>query len=481
MKDFNLKKILLYLPIYLGVALVSAYFFKLAPLIVFSVILFFTLTLIIFKNPLYGIILVAFLLPFERIGSFDVLGITVRASQIFSFIILIAWLFIFFVKKKNFNAENPTIIPILLFLGINIISMINSQNIERSILVFVFTLFTVSISIIIPNIINTEKKLDLVIKIILISCFIVSIFGIYQFIGDVVGLPSSMTGLREHYTKQVFGFPRVHSTALEPLYFANYLLIPISLALVFFLSKNNKRMPFNTFWMFVILGAGSLNLILTLSRGGFIGFAVVIFLSAIFFIKSIFSPKKIILLFLVLIIAASSAYGFLLFTGKEKNIDVFLEQATSYSGGVGVIERFSTYKEAERMMREYPIIGGGIGNFGPYASRDPYFVPADGWAIVNNEFLEIWAESGILGLIAFLSLLAVLFFRTIKALRVKNASPYIRTIMIGIFIAFLAIMVQYQTFSTLYILHIWFLIGLMVSVQNMLLKENSNKIEQADK
>jgi len=37
--------------------------------------------------------------------------------------------------------------------------------------------------------------------------------------------------------------------------------------------------------------------------------------------------------------------------------------------------------------------------------------------------------------------------------------------------AFVGVLVQYQTFSILYIMHIWFLIGFMISVQNIILKQ----------
>ncbi|PIP17655.1 MAG: hypothetical protein COX43_03140, partial [Parcubacteria group bacterium CG23_combo_of_CG06-09_8_20_14_all_35_9] len=44
---------------------------------------------------------------------------------------------------------------------------------------------------------------------------------------------------------------------------------------------------------------------------------------------------------------------------------------------------------------------------------------------------------------------------------------FLKTIMIALTIAFIGILIQYQTFSILYIMHIWFLIGFMIAVQNM--------------
>ncbi len=474
MKNFNLKTIFLSLISIIAIAIISLYFFKLTPFLVIALIICLGLSLAIFKNPFFGILFIAFLLPFERIGSFELAGITVRASQIFSLITFLAWIFIFLIKRKNFSAKNPLLIPIFLFLGSSIISLINAQNIQRGIIVLLFTIFTIFITFVIPNLVKNKNRLEKIIKAILVSSVFVSLFGIYQFVGDVIGLPKEITGLREQYTKIVFGFPRIHSVSVEPLYFANYLLIPISLLLSFLLSRKKIKLPFSIFISFLILILTTLNLFLTLSRGGYLALAFLFLLYGIFFIKSILSPKKLIILSLIILIALFSSYEFLLFTGKKNNIDIFIKQATTFNDGAGVEDRFNTYDQAITMIKEYPIIGGGIGNFGPYSARNPNAEPKDGWAIVNNEFLEIWAEQGIIGLLIFLSLIFIITIRSIKAITRKNVNPYLKTILIGLLFAYLAIMVQYQTFSTLYILHIWFLIGLIVAVQNVILKYSRN-------
>lgn len=473
MNKLDLKTIILSLISVAIVAVLSLFFFKITPFLIIILILCVGISLTIFKNPFFGILFIAFLLPFERIGSFEIAGITVRASQIFSILVLIAWILIFLIKKKDFDAKNPLLFPIFLYLGSSLISLINAQNITRGIIVLFFTIFTIVISIVIPNLIKNKENLEKIIKIILLSATIVSIFGLYQFIGDVIGLPDEITGLREHYTKKVFGFPRIHSVSTEPLYFANYLLIPISLLLSFLLSKKNKKLPFNIIITVFILALTTLCFILTLSRGGYLALAFLFFLFGIFFIRSILTPKKILIISSILVTAIISAYGFLLFTDREKNIEIFLNQATTYTDGAGVEERLTTYEDAFSMIKEYPIIGGGIGNFGAYASRNPNSEPKNGWAIVNNEFLEIWAEQGLLGLIIFLVLIFIIFIRSIKALTYRD-NPYFKTILVGLLFAFLAILVQYQTFSTLYILHVWFLIGLIVAVQNLIFKRTSN-------
>lgn len=476
----NMKNLSKYIIVFISsviAALMSVYFLKLAPIIALAIIIFIVFALAVFKDPVFGVFLVAFLLPFERIGSYDFAGITVRASQIFALMALVAWVLIFLAKKENFNAKNPILIPLCFFVGISALSIINALNTQRAVLVFLFNAFVIAVALMIPNLVKNKEHLDKIVKIILVSCFVVSLFGLYQFLGDVAGLPTNLTGLREHYTSIVFGFPRIQSTCLEPLYFANYLLIPVSLCLALISRKKEEKDKFyiKPLYLVLILVLASVNLILTLSRGGYLGFVTVILLSLVIFFRSFFTWKKVLIFILIALVVFISVYYFLKLAGKEKAIETFLTQATNIARGPAVKERTSTYEEAWKLFKDHPWFGIGVGNFGPmYAPHTQIMPEKIGWPIVNNEFLEILAETGIFGFLSFLAFIIVLVVYSIRVIRLAKDS-YIRIILIGLLIAFCGILVQYQTFSTLYILHIWFLIGLMVAVQNLTGSESIQK------
>lgn len=498
----------------------SVYFGVLAIAIVIALIALIGVFLFVLEKPWVGVLLVGFFLPFERIGGFDVIGATtLKVGHVAALIAIIAWLLHILTHPKEKIAPNSLFWPIATFLAVNIVSFYNAENLSRAIVVFIFLLFAVVFSLIMPQLIRGEKVLKKVILAVLISAVLVSLFGLFQFTGDVVGLPTSITGLREHYTKAVFGFPRIHSTALEPLYFANYLLIPISIAVMLFLikkpvksgsveisekseekkerlidenkekllSENNGKLSNekaeiyenspsakiqkfleSRFFYFCVFGLGIIALVLTLSRGGFLGLAFVLILVFITGFKLIFKPRNIVIIAGAFLIAVLLVSSFLYYSGRL-NADIFLEQAASYKGGAGVSERYEMYGEALRAFKKHPIIGIGVGNFGPFVSLNPYHMPEEGWAIVNNETLEIMAETGVLGLAAFALVLAVLISRQIMSIirSRKFNDRYLWAINVGLLIAFIAILVQYQTFSTLYLMHFWFLIGLMVAVQNI--------------
>jgi O-antigen ligase len=60
------------------------------------------------------------------------------------------------------------------------------------------------------------------------------------------------------------------------------------------------------------------------------------------------------------------------------------------------------------MIKERPLFGWGYGNYKKF--REPYYQPypaADTHAHAHNNFLQVWVDSGVVGLLAFLFLLSV--------------------------------------------------------------------------
>ncbi|MFA6954231.1 MAG: O-antigen ligase family protein, partial [Patescibacteria group bacterium] len=133
-------------------------------------------------------------------------------------------------------------------------------------------------------------------------------------------------------------------------------------------------------------------------------------------------------------------------------------------------ERVATFDTAKQAFQEQPWVGIGPGQFGPYASINPFYEPKEGWKIVNNLTLELLAETGILGFLAIVTTFIIIFWRSLKALK-AGPSNWLRALLIGSTAALLGILVQYQTFSILYIMHVWVAIGFLLSIQNIIFKQ----------
>lgn len=448
-----------------------AFYFEILALAILAGICFFIFVLLLtFREPFYGILAIAFFLPFERLGTLEVSGFTLKINHLFGLITLLAWFLTMLIKKEVKFKKLPIALPLFVFILVNLLSFSGAVNLFRAGTVFIFTLFAVLISIAAVNLVDSEKKLSQVVKIIFISAFVVTVFGLFQFFGDLIGLPESITGLRDLYTKEVFGFPRIHSTALEPLYFANYLLIPIMLAFTLLLSK--KR-TVKWSWLLILLILTLTNFVLALSRAAYIALALALLFILIVYFKRFFSLKRIIGILIVLFVVYSIFIRvFNLTEDAGLYFEKFITQATGIFTGASYSDRAETMSAAWEMFKQKPWLGVGTGNFGPQMAWYPLVTPEKGWLIVNNIFLEILAETGLFGLLSFLWLLAILFFRSLKAIA-QAREEYLKALMIGLTAAFIGVVAQYQTFSILYIIHIWFLFGLMLAVQNLIF--NSGK------
>ncbi|MFA6099195.1 MAG: O-antigen ligase family protein [Patescibacteria group bacterium] len=441
-------------------------------LLLLAVVAFF-----VTKEPWLGVLLVVFFLPFERLGAYELGGTTIRISQIILIITLGAWFFSLIIRKKFNFAKNPALVFWILFIAINIVGLANSLNLERSVMVLIYIIFTSLLAFLVPNLISDKERVKKVVSILLISFVIVSIFGLWQFLGDMAGLPTTMTGLRELYTKSVLGFSRVQSTAYEPLYFANYLLLPISLLFALFLSGRNA---IKSGWLIILIGLGMVNLILTVSRGGYLAIAFSLLVIGIYFLRRLLTVRNLVVFGLAAVLVGYITVRALGSGGQPLTLEKFQGHVINAFYGASYEERVETFTNAFTIWREYPAVGIGPGSFGPYVAPHPYYMPKDGWKIVNNEFIEILAENGLIGLAVFSLFCLFLIIRSAKAIS-RSGDRYLRAVMIGLLGAFIGVLAQYQTFSTLYIMQIWFMIGLMIAVQNIIFAKQKNNHEVLDK
>ena len=146
------------------------------------------------------------------------------------------------------------------------------------------------------------------------------------------------------------------------------------------------------------------------------------------------------------------------FTQEFTSFDVrgVVIDASNYS----VIERLAHWQAAENMIVDHPFLGVGFGNYA--AAYDQY--RALNWPIAlghaHNYYLNIFAETGIIGLLAYLILWGCIFIRTIRAL---NAPRQIAGVALGLLGAWVSLSVH-QIVDNLYVANIYLLIGVYLGL-----------------
>ncbi len=412
----------------------------------------------------YLIYIVLATLPLERIPSLELttpLSATVRISQIAGLMLILINVPLLWQNRRRL-LDNPWR-WLLVFWFACILSTGLATDLKRALSVTAFTVFAGLLAWVIA--LRLERaRLHTYFTILIASALAACAFGFYQFFGDLLGLSTSWTGLRDQYTKDIFGFPRIQSTGLEPLYFGNYLLIPAALLVAALVARYRQ-----------ITAALALVPImaivwLTVSRGAIIALAgiILIGLGAAAWHKR-FRPAGLLLGGTAVSVAL--AFGLLYlgthyFTTKPtpqttQAIANFSKQTTNVSNGESSEGRAVSRELALKAFMSHPILGVGPGNFGSYASREMPERFSGNTGIVNNEPLEILAETGLLGGISFAAFMITLMWLALRSKLSDNWSSIWRY---GLLAALVGIAVQYQTFSTLYITHIWVAIGLLAGL-----------------
>ncbi|MCL5795383.1 MAG: O-antigen ligase family protein, partial [Patescibacteria group bacterium] len=433
----------------------------------------------VLKQPFLGLLLVVFTLPMERIPTLDIGLFTLKLDQVFAGMTMISWILKILVDRKKLSPF-PLGWPIIFYLLACFISVVFAHDTSRAISVFVFVIFMAIVGWLTADLIDDKVKLSKVIKILFVTTALACLFGLYQFLGDIAGLPIALTGLKDIYTKAVLGFPRIQAFSMEPLYFANFLFIPLGIAtgLILFKQKVITSMP----KLYILVVLILINIVLGISRGAYVALAAFAVFILIFLVRKLLTIKNIVIGVVSLAIILGSAYTFLK-VSRPDALDQFIAHATleDFSQGESVQKRLQDYSFALDYWQESPVIGIGLGNYGPRYKNYPQHSEVTAWEIVNNQYLETLAETGVIGLIFLIIILLVLFIRTIIAYA-HTKDPFYKALLAGLSAAMVAILVQYNFFSTIYIMHIWFLIGLTVAAQNLALnnkvKPSTNLISQ---
>jgi len=415
-----------------------------------------------------------FALPFERIPSADVAGVTVRASLIIGGLVILraAQKLLTRAVAAHFGWTER----LLALFGAWLVVLIPlSINKPRALEVTVFTLFVLALAIAV-KILWRREFLGLILRALLWSTAIVCLFGLYQYIGNLAGLGSNLTGLRGRYSWQLFGFPRIQSTALEPLYFASFLTLPLAILLALWLQMGWRRSRA------ALLLLASVDLFLTVSRGGTYSYAIFAVCLLAYSIWRGHARRAGMCLLTILIAYGASLViiGYLNqpFGGSithQTGVKSYTKQITNTGLEGSGDERTQARRQAWLVFTSHPLTGVGPGNFGPTIQHNQ--PSAGGWTIVNNEPLELLAETGVVGFGLLMAALALMAVSAIRAVwpRPPNGDPVGHATVLGLLAFMIGLAVQYQTFSTLYIVHIWVALGLLMGLTGGLVDHQAER------
>lgn len=248
-----------------------------------------------------------------------------------------------------------------------------------------------------------EKKQWLFyIRLILISATLVSLYGLAQKFNI---LPVFEAGIG-----------RVTSTIGNAAFLAGYLLLALGLGIYYYFNETEKN------YKYFALAAGGLNLIvlfLTSTRGAILGLIIgtIVFL----LLNAIYLSGKVKRNYLAVIVVLALVFiGFFVFRARlaDSNIEFVRRLATISTQDVTVLNRLTVWRMALKDFKFHPWLGVGMENFDIIYNK--YYRPdiSENWFDrTHNVYLDELMAGGILGLAAYLAILAYLFYLLFKKRR----------------------------------------------------------------
>ena len=300
-------------------------------------------------------------------------------------------------KEHQLLTQNPIDFPIILYGIIIVISTITSINPTGSFRDLALHLGGISFLFVMTNSIKNKEDFNKIVVMLVFSATLVALYGLYQY---VVGVEIDAAWLDVENNPDIR--TRVYSVFHNPNILAEYLImtIPLSVSLFWYSKRMHKKVIF--------LGttlAMSLALVLTLSRGGWLGFAF----SALIFILLV---EKRLLLTLVPITLA----GVYLLPQTIINRILSIKNLSDTSNAY----RIEMWDITIDIIRDHWIAGVGFGHL-PFKQTFETYIRTMPTFHAHNTYLETAAEMGIPGLLVFLLLLFILFKYGInKLIRVED-------------------------------------------------------------
>lgn len=429
--------------IFMSLIVLLTYLF-LSTKIFFATILLFVGIFFVFYDIKTGLCLMAFAYPFlpDMLGllGFLAMGFMVFIRQII-------------LGEKDFSVDILGL-PIGFFLIYAIINTFKSVNVMGSIRDLALNCAGISFVFAMVNSLNKKEDINVFVSFLMLSSLFAALVGVRQIFTGVVMRPE-WTDVENSQDIAV----RIYSVFTNPNIFAEYLVIltPLAVGTMWYTKSMKKKLTF-------IIGVGVLllALLMTMSRGGWLG----IFVAAFVFVLIV--DKRLLVLTIPIVLIAVP------FLPKS-----ILQRFISIGSNVdsSILYRTKIYQITANIIKDNFINGVGFGYI-PFKQVYETYIRTMPIYHAHNTFLEIFAEGGIIGLLVFL----ILIFSLIKnglCYLTKSSDKYIKYLGAGAMASLFGILANGMTEHILYMPRIiftfWILVGLIICL--IRLSKNLNKEE----
>jgi len=345
----------------------------------------------------------------------------VNQEMLLKLLIIIAlalWAIEILNKGKFIYIKNSLNLPFLLLIGLITISLVRSEHFAVSFKDYVIFLSYFILYFLVINNIKQKPQFDIFIKLFFFTSFVVALYALLHYYG------------LDPFLKDI---PELISTIGQKNWVSNYLAMIFPIVFSYFLlEKNNRKIIY-----YLLLSILYTILIIFQSRGIWISAGLTLILGIVFLYKfRLFNilkeNKRWLFLLLITFILITVIYSIpstqnplnkSAITVTERAISTFNEK------DVSINNHLLTWRTALEMIKDRPFLGIGIGLFkmdylnyqAGFLEQNPNYLEYRSRSEeAHNEYLQLAAELGIIGLGIFLYILFIFYRSALKFLNERK-------------------------------------------------------------
>jgi len=356
-------------------------------------------------RPALGVLLVVPAVPFGSLRQVSLGVMNVGAAEALVGLVVAAWLARMAARREIRIEWPPLSLPLAVFMGALLLSTLGSSSLQHSLKELIKWAEVLALVVLVSNEIKGRWKQALI-AVVIGTGAAAALQGIYQFLFQVG--PESFV---------LFGrFMRAYGAFEQPNPFGGYLGLTLPLALGILLAVVLPSAQGVRRWWWWAAGCGALMaaaLVMSWSRGAWLGLAAAV---GAMILAAVARSGRAAVWVTVLVVLLG--YG-LLAGGVARIPPSIVERFSDLAPFVGVsdvrgvqvtdanfavVERMAHWQAAWAMWTAHPWLGVGIGNY--EAAYAEYALPlwSEPLGHAHNYYLNIAAESGVVGLLAYLLL-----------------------------------------------------------------------------
>lgn len=430
--------------------------------------------LAILVRPWIGVVLLGFVLPFAAVQPLAFGGLRLDGADLLLALVVATWLAQGVVKRTITLPRAPLTLPLVIFIGVIALSVMAASSWREALPELLkwlqLLLLYWCVAALVP-----AYRVGWLLAALLAAGVGEALIGIYQFLTQ--SGPEAFILLGR--------FMRAFGTFRQPNPYAGYLGLaaPLAIALTLWAWTTPGNQPARQRLLRLVLPATAVliaaGLLVSWSRGAWLAFAAASAVVVVAYSRrtaGLVVTAVVLLLIGAVVMGAGSAGSSLLPASIVERLGdlqeylgfIDLQRVEVTDANFAVIERVAHWVAAAGMWADHPWTGVGLGN---YAVAYPaYALPRwqDALGHAHNVYLNFGAETGLLGLLAYLLLWLAAIWQSLKATRCRQAL----TVAVGAgALGALVHATIHNFFDNLWVQHIVLQAGLLLGAVAVLMAE----------